>query len=181
MFAQSLVRSLPLMACLLASAEGVLGQRSTTTSRAQRVVIHSPHFDEPDPERGHLNCAARPVRLFGFETASNSTDSASTMHVRVFRSLTPEPGVIQHVSLNGVIVQLTHLIDNGSERRLPVTLRFGGTTSADGGLHLSAPPGVYRIRVMNIGYRSGEGVIQFRHFARDSLHVFMDEAAICVP
>jgi hypothetical protein len=34
---------------------------------------------------------------------------------------------------------------------------------------------------MNIGYRSGEGLIQFRLAARDSLHVYLDQSAICAP
>lgn len=183
MHAQLLIGLMCLGACLLTSVQDVVGQRSRPMplSRAHRVVIHSPHFDEPDPEQGVLNCPAKPAQMFGFESDEVHGDSVSKLRVRVLSWLAPEPGVVRNIGLNGALLQLTHQVVGGSEQQLPRTARYAGITGSNGGLDISVPPGVYRLKVAHIGYRSGEGVIQFRQFAHDSLHVYLDQAAICAP
>lgn len=180
---QLLIRLVCMAVLLLTAAQGVVGQRpdSMPMSRAHRVVIYSPHFDEPDPERNGLNCAGKPARMFGFESDQTHRDAVSTLRVRVLSLRTLEPGVVRRIALDGASLQLTHRIEGESEQQLPLSARYAGIVGPDGGLDFSVPPGVYRLRVGYLGYRSGDGIIQFRQFAHDSLHVYLDQAAICSP
>ena len=60
-------------------------------SRAERVVLYSPHFDLlPEPYGGVFNCPSQPLRLYGFETPSRHP--AATLLVRVYGPSDPMAG-----------------------------------------------------------------------------------------
>lgn len=168
------------LAALMVFAPGdAFAQAADPLSRQDRVVIHSPHFDEPDPTRGHLNCSARPLRLFGTESGPSGTESVPSLAVRVVRYVEPELGVTRFESLPGAMVQLTHHVAEDGDRELPRDPDRGGRTDADGIVIVRAPVGTYRLRLMGMGFRGGEGLIRIRDAPSDTVHAYMDVAAIC--
>ncbi|MEX2281125.1 MAG: hypothetical protein WEE89_01430 [Gemmatimonadota bacterium] len=52
-------------------------------------------------------------------------------------------------------------------------------TDSMGAARFTAAAGVYRVKLMQIGYASAEGIIRIRESSRDSLHAYLDQAAIC--
>ena len=155
------------------------GQNRESWSRSGRVVLYSPHFDEPDPAEYHFACSPKSMRLYGFEHASATGDSVARLAVRVFHLAGPEkPG---YVPLPEAVVQLTHRIIDGIEEALPLGGGFAGSTGPDGLTHLRAAPGIYRVKVMGIRHRTGEGLIQMRALAADSLHAYVHQSAVCRP
>jgi hypothetical protein len=115
------------VACMSGASDAV-AQMEPLMTRADRIVLHSPHFDEPDPVRGPLNCAARPLRLFGFEAELSPSDSLSTLHVRVLRYVEPELGTTRFEPLLGAAVRPTHLLAEGVANELPIAEGFVGLT-----------------------------------------------------
>jgi hypothetical protein len=156
-------------------------QRADLPTRAGRVVLHSPHFDEPDPVRGGLNCSASPLALYGFEGATVKNDAPAQLLVRVYRQTEPEPGTRLIAVLPGVQLQLTQRLQDGIAHDLPLQMEYAGITGPDGSIRLQAPPGFYRVKAMSIGFRGGEGIVHLRPWTRDSLHIRMDVSAICSP
>jgi hypothetical protein len=54
-----------------------------------------------------------------------------------------------------------------------------GLTDSTGAARFTATAGVYRIKFLQLGHRGGEGIIRIRESAHDSLHAYLDQAAIC--
>jgi hypothetical protein len=167
------------MVALMGSASDAVAQVENLMTRADRIVLHSPHFDEPDPVRGPLNCAARPLRLFGFETKLAPSDSFSTLHVRVLRYVEPELGTTRFEPLLGTMVRLSHLIAQGAVNELPIAAGFVGMTDEAGAVSLVARPGTYRLQIGHLGFRGGQGLVRIRPAASDSLRAYVEVAAIC--
>lgn len=155
-------------------------------TRNGRVVVVSPHFDEPLPVGGGLSCPAGPMHLYGFE--GGEAEPAPPFLVRVFSY---EPGRRHEyvVPADGrpigplapiqAMVRMTHRIEEEAEIALPLEPAWAQIADSTGTANLAVAPGLYRIKVEHIGFRSGEGVVRVRGTHRDSLHAYLFTAPIC--
>ena len=149
------------------------------TSRSDRVVVHSPHFDEVTRPWGGLSCPAPPVHFFGFESPTNS-EAEPVLRVRVMRNRAQESVPIEGDGLlESVVLALSPYTGTESSPPDPMDAAYGVLSDSLGAAEFSVPPGLYWLDVSYIGYGSGAGVISVRAGAADSLHVHLGVGAIC--
>jgi hypothetical protein len=170
--ATCLYRSILLIA---ATASGLHAQIPGHVSREGRVVVYSPHFDTPAPAWGGLSCPARPLALYGFETDPGRANSGELL-VRVFDYFKDGRG---GTPLRAAMLFLTHKLTPDSTIVLPQQNPHTALTDSTGAARFSTAAGVYRIKFLQLGYLGGEGIIRIRENTRDSLHAYLDQAAIC--
>ena len=158
---------------LAVTASGLPAQ-IPSQQREARVVVYSPHVDAWAPAWGVLSCPAGPLALHGFETETR--DLPAELLVRVFGFSADRRG---GNPLHTAMLALTHKLTSDSTIALPQRNPYIALTDSVGAARFRAAAGVYRIKFLQIGYRGGEGVIRIRESARDSLHAYLDQAAIC--
>ena len=142
--------------------------------RQDRVVVYSPHFDAPALAWGVLSCPAGPLALYGFETETR--DQPAELLVRVFGFFGDRRG---GNPLHAAMLFLTHKLTSDSTIALPQRDPYIALTDSVGTARFNAAAGVYRVKFQQLGYLGGEGIIRIRESARDSLHAYLDQAAIC--
>ena len=154
--------------------------------RRDRVVVYSPHFDEPLPHWGGLSCPSGPMHLYGFE--GSTVETASSFRVRAFFY---DPTLIrEHVSpvdRSGkralepaeVTVRLTRRIEAGAEEPLPLDTVWAQVADTTGLAVFTVPEGLYGIRFDYPGVGRDEGVVRIRPARADSLHAYLIPGAIC--
>ena len=144
-------------------------------SRAERVVLYSPHFDlQPEPYGG-LNCPPQPLRLYGFET--HSRHAVSALLVRV---VGPQDALLDRAPMpvRDVPIRLSRRWLNGRFTDLPESAAWLVRTDAAGSALLRVPAGVYELAVL-AGWPLGRGIIQLRPGFHDSLQVHLRPGAVC--
>lgn len=145
-------------------------------SRAERVVLYSPHFDLlPEPYGGVFNCPSQPLRLYGFETPSRHP--AATLLVRVYGPSDPMAGKAP-TRHHDVPVRLSRRWLDGRFTDLPESSPWMVETDSAGAAILRVPAGVYEMEVRG-GAPLGRGIIQVRIGAHDSLQVHLQPGAAC--
>lgn len=158
----------------------------TETTRDDRVVLYSPHFDVPVPRWGGLNCPSGPLHLYGFETEAEV--GAPSLHVRVFLYdptktrdyVLPADGSAAAALVPvRALVRLTHDIRSGLQEELPVESPWAQQADEAGLVSLDVPPGVYRIQFDYLGVGKEEGIIRVRAERSDSLHAYLIPGAVC--
>lgn len=81
--------------------------------------------------------------------------------------------------LSGVLIRLVFRAEGQEWTALPLREPWVALTDSVGYARFTVPPGVYRLRFQLIGFKEGTGVVNIRSAAGDSLHAYMDAAAIC--
>jgi hypothetical protein len=151
--------------------------RSGVPERGELIVLYSPHFDAAPPVRSAFDCPAAAVHLIGFEGA-RSGDSTARVLIRTLRHPNARREPFDAV-LPQVMIRLVQRMGDPVAETLPLSPPWVLATDSSGYGQIIAPPGIYRVQFHRVGFRSGEGVLQLRPAAGDSLHVYMDAAAIC--
>jgi len=160
---------------MLSVPMSVAGQVATDTTRADRVVVDSPHFDGPFETCEDSPYPAAPPRLIGFESepAVSAVSTELTIralplkrHYEFLGSLDTLPGV-----LSDVIIGLEPLGGGGPTMSL--------ITDSIGLVRVELEPGLYFIKPMHVGFGHGTGVIRARSGAVDSLQVWLDPRSRC--
>jgi hypothetical protein len=163
--------------------EGALTER---LDREDRIVMYSPHFDEPVPHWGGLSCEAGPLHLYGFE--GEGIDAESRLRVRAFLydpTLTreyvfPAEGSSKRaLEPAEMMVRLTRRLDGDLEEDLPLDTTWVQMADETGLAVFTVPEGVYGIRFEHLGVRRDEGVVRVRGVRADSLHAYLIPGAIC--
>ena len=144
-------------------------------SRAERVVLYSPHFDlQPEPYHG-LSCPSQPLRLYGFETRSRHASAA--LLVRVHGPIDPlrdkAPVLYRDVS-----VRLSRRWLDGRFTDLPESSAWQVRTDTAGAVLLHVPNGIYELDIRDFS-PLGRGIIQVRPGAQDSLQVHLRPSGAC--
>jgi hypothetical protein len=155
-------------------------------SRDTLIVVFSPHFDEPIPPGGALNCPTGPMHLYGFE--GDEIEGESSFRVRVFNYdptsldeyVFPVDGSVRKPLLPiEATVLLTRRFDGGTEAEMPQGTIWRQSADSTGLAVFEVPPGVYAIRFQFTGVRREEGVLRIREARSDSLHAYLIPGAIC--
>lgn len=146
--------------------------------RSERIVLYSPHFDEAPPLKRPFRCPAAAVHLIGFESPSMLEDRIAGLAIQVLEHPHGHDNVAYR-ELRGTLIRLLSRSEGADWTPLPLEEPWVALTDSAGHARFSVPPGVYRVRFQLIGFREGTGVINVRSAAGDSLHAFMDAAAIC--
>ena len=82
-------------------------------------------------------------------------------------------------ALRAAMVFFTHKLTGDSTTALPQRNPYIALTDSGGTARFNTAAGVYRIKFQQLGYLGGEGIIRIRENARDSLHAYLDQSAIC--
>ena len=77
------------------------------------------------------------------------------------------------------LVHIKASISEGLERPLPLTSLWGAMTDSVGIARFTIPAGDYRVSVQNIGWRSGEILVRATSRRLDTVHVWIDQQAVC--
>lgn len=164
--------------CAAVGQQGPVAQELTGVGhRGERIVLASPHFDDPPPVISGLNCPAAPVYLIGFEGRAASR-AATELTMRTLKHPNARRDPFE-AALSDVLVRVVERIDDRETRLLPAAPPWVLITDSAGYGNLVVPSGVYRVQFQWIGYRPGIGTLQLRAADGDSLHVYMDAAAAC--
>lgn len=174
-------RLLLLATCVAWGAWGAWGateasaQDATEYLRSERVVLHSPHFDQP-LEQGAMGCPPpAPAAFFGARssTTSDSSGLAITVERQRYSEVIirrPSPADSSKIAMGALFTfaslpgraDTTHVIAD-DEGRATVLLQ----------------PGVYEVEPALIGFGSGRGIVRVRESHMDSLLVRMSVRAVC--
>ena len=166
---------------LILSACAVTPQQPAEIEVAEegRVVVYSPHYDEPPPEQwGPLNCPGGAVHAIGRKGYSTSSrDSGLVFEVRSYpRGGGNQPG---DQPMHAALVRFKTEISGATERSLPLDGRWAAQTDSAGVAHFSVAPGVYRVSIQSIGWRSGDITVRATRGRSDSVRVWIDQQAVC--
>jgi hypothetical protein len=146
---------------------------------ADRIVIESPHFDEPPPPswRG-LSCPGGPLYAVA-KPGGTLSDGTANLVFQVKSYPRGGDGAAGGNPIPGVIVAFFARIGEEHEDTLTLGRRWAGPVDSLGVVILNVRAGIYRTRVSMIGWKSGELVLRARPNREDSVVVYMDRAAIC--
>ena len=176
-----MLRSLPLLLLIAMGGCAAVGpvaqQRLGEGDRRERIVVTSPHFDDPPPVLSGLNCPAASVYLIGFEGRAAS-GAVTGLKMRTLKHPNARRDPFD-AALPDVLVRVIERIDDRETGLLPAAAPWVLMTDSAGYGNFAVPPGVYRVQFQRIGYRPGMGTLQLRAADGDSLHAYMDAAAVC--
>ncbi len=150
-------------------------QSARDWTRADRVVLFSPHFDLVPAPSGGTSCPPQPLHLYGFETTS--PHPSSSLLVRLRLPAQPRSGGPPAPYTNEPI----RLARRWQEDRfvdLPDSPPWSASTDSSGRAVLRSPAGIYELRI-DAGMALGRGVIRIRAGRHDSLHAYVLSAALC--
>jgi hypothetical protein len=150
-------------------------QSAPDWTRADRVVLFSPHFDLVPAPSGGVSCPPQPLHLYGFETTAQH--ATTSFLVRLTLPVEPRRGG-PPVPYTNEPVRLARRWQDGRFDDLPDTPTWSASTDSSGRALLRAPAGIYELRI-NAGMALGRGVIRIRAGRHDSLHAYVLSAALC--
>jgi hypothetical protein len=146
---------------------------------ADRIVIDSPHFDEPPPPSwSGFNCPGGPLYTVA-RPGRTLSDGTANLVFQVKSYPRGGDGAAGGNPVPGAIVALIARIGEEHEDTLTLDRRWAGTVDSLGMVILNVRAGIYRMRVSMIGWKSGELVLRARPNREDSVVVYMDRQAIC--
>ena len=172
-----MLRSLRLLLLIAMGGCAAAGQQVGVGDRGERIVVTSPHFDDPPPVLSGLNCPAASVYLIGFEGRADAR-VVTELKMRTLKHPNARRDPFD-AALPDVLVRVIERMDDRETVLLPAAPPWVFMTDSAGYGSVVVPPGVYRVQFRRIGYRPGIGTLQLRAADGDSLHAYMDAAAIC--
>jgi len=148
--------------------------------RADRLVLLSPHFDEPVLGHGGLSCPAAPAHFFGAE-GYLSADRPASLSVQVGRYRGRDSEVTRHPGpLPGAQISLVpHREGLDLTASFPEDPPYAAIADSMGLAEFSVPAGLYWVHAVLIGYRQGGVLIRLRPGASAELKVELDVQPIC--
>lgn len=165
------------LACALVLPSGGATAQAGPPDRSDRVVIHSPHFNEVARPWGNLSCPGPPAQFFGFESTART--ERTSLKVRALRNRTVPMAFHGEAGLQDVVLALTPYTGAGTPSPNASQAPYGFLTDSVGAAEFVAPAGLYWLEAMSGGFKRGVAVIRLREGASDSLHVHLGLQAIC--
>ncbi len=164
------------LSCLLFACAPIREVTPEHYGRAGRVVVVSPHFDEAPGVKGGFNCPWFAMQLIGYESSESSQRAPfliRTLPRPHERNDSPPP------PLQGVSIRFVSRVSDSTSDTLPIAAPWIGITDEKGLAIFAPPPGVYKVKIMGLGYQGGEGVVRIRQFGQDSIQAYLAGTPIC--
>jgi hypothetical protein len=145
-----------------------------------RVVLVSPHFDEPIRGHGGLSCPAAPAQFFATTTSREGAESAGlTVQVEPFRGREVELNSQRGPIADAMVLVVPHSEGLDLRSSFPEHPTIGLTADSLGIANTTLPPGLYWVHVSMIGRRDGGALIQLGPSTQTLLRVQLDEQVLC--